>query len=506
MISRTLAGRAALLAACAGATAALGAAPAGAVTKVPGENIFGSGSSLQAVAEQNVWTVKFHAPLNTADRPTLSNDPTVTYTATSSGHGLAEFGNTTGALDLTQDATANNGATNGYGVPVLDAYAGSDDPPTSSNLTNASAAATGSATTAISEITVPIAQAPVAIVVSLPSGITVGPKTKLDLSTSQLTDIWNANVPASTDYPANTWGAVLENAKLVKVASAPKLNQFTDAGGATGGTQAITLQVRSGGSGTSYTFKGFLNMTGDPLYTSTFVTDSPTWPVTVQSTGNGTGGQLAQDTENDPGSIGYANLADARGTAPAYTNLVQSTSDGGTTHQVLWAQIQDNEGHAVPKFSDPQSTGTTVGTANVYTGNNLDINGSNSNFVGQWTVPLSGSTFVPTGSWGGTNPSDPDVYDHGVKNGIKTAYYPIVATTYDLGWTDYDEAGSNLVADYGGTATDATEAGNSANAFLNYEVSPKTGQKDIVAAKKNYAALPAGIDTYAVLAAAATTP
>ncbi len=102
----------------------MGAAPA--LATVPSENIFGSGwSRLQSIA-QGVWTNSSTTP---ADRPTLSGSPVAAYSSTGSGPGLAEFGNTTGAVpDFTQDANANNASTNGFGVPVLDAYVGTDDP------------------------------------------------------------------------------------------------------------------------------------------------------------------------------------------------------------------------------------------------------------------------------------------------------------------------------------------------------------------------------------------
>ncbi len=114
MASRRLPRRVATFAAAFGITAIAGTAPAFAT--VAGENIFGSGSSLQKVAQNSIWIPELGGrPRPIA--PTLSNDPTITYFSSSSGHGLDEFGNNTGALDLTQDTNADNGSTNGYGVP-----------------------------------------------------------------------------------------------------------------------------------------------------------------------------------------------------------------------------------------------------------------------------------------------------------------------------------------------------------------------------------------------------
>jgi hypothetical protein len=480
-----------------------GTAPAFAT--VPGENIFASGSSLQKVAQQQVWTPTWFS--TAADHSQLSNNPTASYFSSSSGHGLAEFGNTTGSLDLTQDANADNGSTNGYGTPVLDAYVGTDDPPigplstVGSQLHNASLAATGGASKAVDEVTVPAAQAPVAILLSLPTGITLGANTSVNLSNGMLRATWDANVPKSSSYAAKTWGAFLQDVGLKKVTGTPGAGQFTDAGGADGGNQGITLQVRSSASGTSYTFKSFLWLSKDPNYTKSFVVDDDTWPVTTTNTGNSGGSQLVADTTSTPGSVGYANLADAATATPAYTHTAQTTTTGGS-HQILYARVQSNQSGSIAVYADPESS--TAGQANVYTGNNININGASPSFVGHWYVPLSGTTYQPTGSWGGTLADDPDVYDHSVNNGVKTNNYPIVAATYDLAWTDYDGAGSNLVSDFGGSAAKAYEAGNTVKSFLSYVVTH--GQYDLQVSGLYYAKLPQKIDTYAATALSAVTP
>ena len=460
MASRSLPKRVATAAAAFGVTAIVGTAPALATT-VPGENIFGSGSSLQKIAQVNVWTTTWTS--TASDHATLSNDPTATYFSSSSGHGLDEFGNNTAAVDLTQDGNADNGSTNGYGRPVLDAFVGTDDPPTGplatagSQLHNASLAATGGASRAIDEITVPVAQAPVAILLSVPTGITLGAGTAINLSNSLLRRIWDANVAADAPYAAKTWGALLMEAGVKRITSGtPGRGQFTDAGGSSGGSQGITLQVRSSASGTSYTFKGFLNLSGDANYPQSFVVDDDTWPVPTTNTGNTGGSQLVADTTATPGSIGYANLADARAATPAYSNTAQTTTTGGS-HQFLYARVQSNEGS-----NDPRVRGSPIhdcrGSERLL-GNQININGAHPTFVGHWTVPLSGSTFVPTGSWGGTLADDPDVYDHSLQNGKKTDNYPIVAVTYDLAWNSYHPAGSNIVRDYGGSSAQATPPG-----------------------------------------------
>jgi hypothetical protein len=528
MEKRLPSARAAVIAACVVASGCLGASSALAAP-LPGENIFATGSSLQAVAQQKIWIPKWEG--TPADQATITCSPSPcknTYTSTGSGNGLAEFGNTTGTLDLTKDPTADNGATNGYGTPVLDGYAGSDDPPTGplttagTNLNNASKAATGSAGTPIDEITIPVLQAPVAQLVSLPKGLTIGCSVQggncvngnLKLKNLLWQELWSDQIPSSKDYAANTWGAFLEWAGLGKVASNPTATQFTDTGG---GTNAITLNVRTNGSGTSYTFKGGLNLSGAPLYNSSFVTDSPTWPVTTNPAGT-TGAAVAQTTESNPGSVGYANLADAAlltGVYKPYTGSAQTVTRGGT-HQILFAQLQanwcgtgsptcgDTTGGGAPQyvFAQPGSNGK----ANVYQGTDINVNGGSPNGVGHWNVPFKNGSFDPTGAWGGTLADDPDVYDHSLHNGVKTANYPVVAVTYELAWSQYDEAGSNVIGDYGGSAAQATDAGRTASSFLKYMVASGKGQSDLVAAQSYYTRLPSNIDGFAVAAANVVTP
>jgi hypothetical protein len=140
--------RRAILGACPGASAILGVASAAAA--FPGENIYGMGSSLQAIDQIAVsgpsgtmgvggacggigwlgWLGVWRCAAS--DHSTLNNDPFATYTIESSGVGLAEFGNaassgcpsTTGVLSPACDPTAD-----GQSPTEFDAYIATDDPP-----------------------------------------------------------------------------------------------------------------------------------------------------------------------------------------------------------------------------------------------------------------------------------------------------------------------------------------------------------------------------------------
>jgi len=308
----------------------------------------------------------------------------------------------------------------------LDAYVGTDDPPTATGLSDASTAAGAG----VQELTIPVTQSPVAIVLSLPIGLSIGNNGEVKYPTSVLQDVYDANVPASSSCPGstgNTWCDLLEAVSLKRITSGvPTATEFLDTTTDLGGP--ITLMARSKSAGLTYAFQGFLFETGDSHYPITLVSEGPSnWPVTVQecatagqcgtSAPNGTDAQLVANTTATPGSIGYAAISDAALASPAYAAKVATTTTGGT-HQIVYAFVEDNEGDGKPPFY--ASPSNSAGTVNIYTSTDIAINQSTCpqpstvKLVGCWVVPITA-----TGSWNGgtttpgTFPSDPDVYDHG---------------------------------------------------------------------------------------------
>jgi hypothetical protein len=517
-----------------GATAVVGVASASAA-KVPGENILGMGSSLQGEAQTHQgangvlssgqpcsasgwrgWVAVWRC--TAADHATLSNNPTAFYTVESSGIGLAEWGNaasgkctsTTGVLSPACDP-------NGSALSELDAFIGTDDPPNSTQL----AAASTAAGAGVKEVTVPVSQAPVAILLSLPTGITLNSAGTVKLSTKEVAQIYSASIPhqaACTGSTGNTWCDLLAETGLSRVTTGtPTASQFKDTTANLGGP--ITLQARSSGSGTTFSLRGFLFELGayklTTAYPYTLVTDGPSdWPVTVTETGNTSGSQLVADTTATPGSVGYANLADAALASPAYTKTPVTTAGG---NQILYALVQDNFGSSKPAFYAAPSN--SPGTVNLYKGLHIAINPTtcaapdSARAVGCWVVPSAA-----TGPWSSTNaalpgtiPSDADVADHGATANTPDTNYPIVAATYDLFWTDYDNPSSNL--DTKGFYHDAscpsgtncnTDAGNAAVSFATYLVG--TGQTNLDSAGVFYGALPTAIITKAKVSAKSITP
>ncbi len=382
-----------------------GAAPA---LAVDGTAITGSGSSLQRSA-QTQWISAF----NSSTR--LVGGSVSSYTSTSSGAGLNVFGADDGTLNLP-------------GSGDIQAYAGTDEAPTATELRNAKTAGGPDL------ITVPVTQAPVAVLLGLPRGVSVSGT--VNLTTTQVVQAYSGTVPASAGYAANTYGALLQNAGA----------SFTErtAGDA---AVAIKLLVRTAGSGTTKAIKDYLSQASTLISGPSFTVDtSTTWPAaanardsttcgatTTQQSGSGAEVRAIQFT---PASLGYVNLADAKAAGFSTTQVASTVADPcGTTpgHNVLFAQLQNNGTTSPATFASPENGGK----ANVRTGS-----------AGSWRgFPASVTT---TTSWDGTTASNPAV---GAESGINR--YPLVAATYIAAYDNYTTGNiARAVAD--GTKTGAT--------------------------------------------------
>ena len=126
-----------------------------------------------------------------------SSFPSVTYTGTSAGAGLNEFGNVTGKLNPEEDPTAFKSATGikDKAGQVLDWYVASDDPPTTGELDNA-IVASGDKNGNFEEITIPVLQDPIGLAFSLPTGCLIPSGSALDIDGKTLAQLWEGNNPA----------------------------------------------------------------------------------------------------------------------------------------------------------------------------------------------------------------------------------------------------------------------------------------------------------------------
>ena len=481
--------------------------------------------------------------------------PSLTYTATSDGSGLEVFGTTTEKLAPRKDALIAKLEEEHDGCgPVdvenecLDLFVASADAPTTAELKYGTTASGGRSNSLGEErghrglVVIPIAQGPIAAMLSLPAGCKIQKGSKLDLNNVTLGQIFEAKrapgsgdpggVGAQNGYVADTWGALLSQLGYARVANESELSsgKFTEgtpeetltrykAGSeeevktatreevekgesetvkvanqakvnvkGSGCTQAITAQVPASESGTAYAFKAYLNQVNKTVW-EPFVTDAITWPelsaMTEQnpttsekpnSKGelelkNETDDAIAENTSANPGSIGFADTADAAlqgafgeaaipkslgtgeleevveeevenkaGTGKVKIKTLEKVKAKSISHQILWAQAQNTGTKAAPNSSEyvnPLQAGEAH-TTNCETNLILPVD---EYFPKHWNR-----------SWFGTLVSDPDITSHA---GIPVTAYPLCALTYDVAWHHYRNG--NLYGHEGGAGGNPTE-------------------------------------------------
>ncbi len=485
--------RFASLAACVGSTAALavlGSAGPAAASVPCGAPGFASGSSFQGTAQHSVFLTSTGWGAHSSCEVAPSSS-TITYTATSSGAGLEEFGNTVGHFLPEKDSVAftSGAAIKDKNGDVLDFFVGTDDAPTPKELGEAAVAA-GTLHNQKAEITIPIAQAPVAVMLSLPAACKLHVGSKVDINNTTLPQLWEGTtapsgedpggVHAQNGYAINTWGALFSQLGYTKITSGtPTSSQFLDEGGC---SEEIKPQVRQTSSGTSFAYKSYLAQVY-PTVWSGFAADAPTWPnssVVTQNpkTGsvevlkNDSGGHLVQNTAANPSSVGYANAADAASASNGgFTNEVTSstfsTGAPGTespAHQIVWAEMQNN-GLATSgaTYTDP----VISGVGNCETSKILPAE--------------EGFPYSYTDSWYGLLASDPNISED-----ASAVDYPICALTYDLVFHHYSN--KHL---YGQTTT-AHEVANTVHDLFEYIITQ--GQTDIQS--HDYTRYPTGFQSH----------
>lgn len=394
-------------------------------------NTCGSGASVQK-SIQEVWTKEYS---------TLVNPDKVSYNSTTNGEGLEDFGYT-GASTLKADAKCGSGE--------LDGYIGVDSPPTAAELALAKEATGG-----VEGVVVPVGQVPEALLISLPTGITVNTGDSLALSNAVAAELYAGTIPATANYHGNTWGALLEaafseeaNAKFTRTSSTtPGLGQFHDSGKEaekTGGFSTITVQVRANGAGATlalkqYFIEGLAAGSWAGITVDENTEGAKEWPAGAATDGFNTSDSIeAEKTANTPGEVGYSTLGAATLVTPTPFSLEFLLSTEGGEHFIVWALLQDNQGDTPILYADPLAK-TSPKEPNVYTGAAINVNKSGG--VGQWEVPETGGKFNPLGDWTGSHAWDPDVY---LDSGSAGNYYPLIIGLYDLCWEEYDVG--NLVA------------------------------------------------------------
>jgi len=419
---------------------------AGAAFAVPGAaqaaaqpTIFGSGSTLQNSIQQQTWTADYATDgLGTVNYNTDSLGNLLG--GTGSGAGLTEFA-LQGSSPAITPASSSNGS-------FLDAFIGTDDPPSPGAMSAAATAADSNPEP------VPVVDAPVAFVLHLPSGCTISGSTVPVFLNHDINEAFQDNI---------SWNVLL-----------------TDAVTAAGGGDTVSgcsttagpiIQVRSDGSGTSFAFKQYLSQIDSTTWSS-HVNDNVDWPAAVQTqwdnngtetNDQGSGGEAAA-VAGTAGSIGYVNTADA-----ASHGFAAYSSTNGTT---FWADVQNN---------GTATTGTITGAEPTH-------------LVTRGNCPTSIGATLPSGTT-----SEPDWTGVHAANPTTSGAYPLCTLTYDVAWKTYNGStvlNPDYTAKYSGET--ATGVGAAASAYFGWLVSTASGEgQSSTVIPSFYSALPGTVQTVA---------
>jgi ABC-type phosphate transport system substrate-binding protein len=338
--------------------------------KCSGTSILAQGSTLQALAQTNIWAPDF----DTAGSAHGCNGtqgakgrPTVTYSSIGSGPGMEEWGVGGHAFEAGRVAVVTTDE------PINEKEKEEIE---SHEITK------GSAPQSVE--TIPVLQASVAIIVHLPSNCTAtstGASGRLVLNNVTLEGIWKGQI--------RKWSEIKDDGDELKGTGC---NTSTE----------ITPVARPDRSGTTRIFKRYL----DQIDESAIETEkgasktwneldegveNTTWPKAahVVKPASGGGSALVANVAELAGSIGYADLADARANGGFSKSGV-----GGPSTAKFWLEIQNNGVSTTkPKYEDPSTNGDAEAVANSNCATTTYTNGKGSP---KFPPPSTSSTWNET--------------------------------------------------------------------------------------------------------------
>jgi ABC-type phosphate transport system substrate-binding protein len=452
MISRTarrLIPAGILSAAAVAALAAPGAASA--LTQCEGSNIHGKGSSAQKNAQLNQWTKLFNTSANgSACNGTQGSGgkPVASYTSTGSGVGLESWGVET--QKGKKEEEVRFGAEN--------AFVGTEIAPNKKQSEEITAHGEGKV------LTIPVLQAAIAIAVHLPKGcvkVSGGPVPgRLAMKDATVNKIFQGT--------ATKWSQLLNKAKLEGNEECAKL----------GKNAPITRVVREDGSGTTDSFMKYLGVVFKKPVIGTETwnqlgekTNNTTWPSEGEHPvlrGNGGGGVVSAVAAN-AGSVGYANVSDARSNG----NFTAAPGKGGSGTATFWAEIEANtekvEGKNVAVYRDPAT--------------NLDSNTKGSSNCSNVLYTNGKKKFPP--------PTTEELWNEVIGAKKQPVAYDICYLSFDLALTKYSAFTKGIVKE-GEPFTETPTAGEaqSVKDYLGYVLSTGSGGGQPAAEGEDYSAIP----------------
>lgn len=350
-----------LFAACGLASAlgagALAAGPTGAyaaATQCSGANITGQGANVMTVAYTEIFDPQFNKSTNAAACSGTQGSkaqPTVSYTSSSSGTGLASWG--------------VGGKFTGFGTS--NAFVVTEEPPNATDKSEIEAdeSTPGSATESL--LTIPVAQEAIPILIHLPAECQA----------------------TSTAFEGRL---VLTNEDLQKIflGTLTKWSEIQGGGDKLTGAgceSTITKIVRYDSAGSTHILKKYLNL----INSSPFATangqqtwddlsegaGNTVWPTAAEVKTPGKKGDTAEvaAVASTPGSIGYSSLANAR------ANSAFVPPAGGRGEPTFWAPVQnDGTGTKKETFSDPSTDAETSAPADANCAKEKYTNGQGAKF------------------------------------------------------------------------------------------------------------------------------
>jgi ABC-type phosphate transport system substrate-binding protein len=403
----------ALAAVCAGAAFAATTPAAYAVGTEKCEGIKGAGSSLQNIAQKSVWITGFRGGKGW-EKSVCENEPgAMEYFSSSSGKGLGQWG-ANGTHTLKEEEIE--------GVKVFPTYVGTDVGPEGPSTTAGTQLnemdEAGKQGTAAGEgaVAVPVAQSAVSVIVQIPAEClnTLKEKEVVSITSEHLEKEWFKN--------EIKWQGLIT-------------------GTATGAESKCTTEkvpttlARFSASGTTAGFKRFLGGVASPdkttwapfISTAAKSESASEWPKVPTEEACSTklekGSQLAKavfECEIANGSIGYADLADAR--AAGFEKEAKLLKPAGKSYYVAIVRVQNNGfGVAPAVYQSPEKAG--------------ESNCKKANYFKQTTLEVKGNE-----DWSGAK-------EENLEKGEAEAY-PICTLTFDVAWHVYEKVPAPTVGGY----------------------------------------------------------
>jgi hypothetical protein len=357
--------------------------------------IAGAGSSLQKIAQENVWILGFTMTPGWWEG-LCEKDPTITYRSTSSGKGKQQWGYENQTL-LDE-------------LPFA-AFIGTDLAPTLTQIENMGVAGE-QPTHMTGTVTVPVAQSAITVVVSLPTNCHPNAGvTEASINATKLKEEWETGGKTFKEY-----------VREIECSAESDPN----------------LKVRSANSGTTAGFKRFFDTLSGDVAPWHALTETPLksenieWPMTLELSVHFAaccekGSELAETVYKTPGTSGYADLADARHEG-FLAGTKWHTHENAAHEKYLSAIAQIQTTEPASAFETPEEAGGgSRCKAAVY-------------------KEETTHAVAPGADWS-------EVKQTNVKS---NGSYPICTLTYDLAWNSYEtpalegKYGSQLLAEHTG--------------------------------------------------------